>query len=338
MATATARHGLALTRTRPGVRTVTAGDHQAFLAGRLTPRDRWLARLLADHKVLTTDQIIQLGWPTRRAANHRLRRLYLWRVLDRFQPLVPTGAAPAHYVLDVAGAGVLAHEDGLDPDQTGYRHDRALGIAHSPRLAHTLAVNNVFVSLIAHARQPGATGTLTAWWSETRCLHAVGDLARPDAYGAWREHGTDIGWYLELDRGTEPLRRLAAKLTDYHALATTTGTVTPVLVWLPSAQRETGARRALTEALADLDRPATVPVATTATDLVPPGARHDPAAARWLPLTPRATPGRLRLTDLAHAWPHLRPASQTDPPARPGKLAPAPPMPPDPASYPPESR
>jgi hypothetical protein len=152
------------TPTRPAARTVAAGDHQAFLAARLTPRDRWLARMLAEHRVLTTHQIIQLAWPTRRAANKRLPDLYHWRIVDRFQPLLPVGSAPCHYVLDIAGATMLAHEDGLDLSDTGYHHDRAIGIAHSLRLAHTIAVNSFFTALVAHARTPTTTGTLTASW------------------------------------------------------------------------------------------------------------------------------------------------------------------------------
>jgi hypothetical protein len=35
-------------------------------------QDRWLARVLHEHKVLTTQQIIELCSATMRAANHRL--------------------------------------------------------------------------------------------------------------------------------------------------------------------------------------------------------------------------------------------------------------------------
>ncbi|WP_322749364.1 MULTISPECIES: replication-relaxation family protein [unclassified Frankia] len=322
---------------RPAARVVADPDHQLFLARRLSARDRWIARLLYEHRVLTTHQLVELAWPTRRAANQRLLELYRWRVLDRFQPLLPlgTGRAPAHYVLDVAGATVLAAEDGIDPRETGYRHERAIAIAHSLRLAHTVAVNGLFTSLVAHARGPHPAGTLTAWWSETRCLRAFGDIARPDAYGRWRPHDTDgeIEWFLELDYGTEPLTRLALKIGDYHRLAAATGITTPVLIWFPSAQREASARGALTAALDGLDQPATVPVATTAATLTP-ADPLDPTRTRWLPLPP-ARAGRLAVGELPRAWPHLpRPAASparpagTTPPGR--GLRPPAPMPPTP--------
>src|SRR5262249_10499807 len=154
-------------------------------------------------------------------------------------------------------------------------HDRTLGIAHSLRLAHTVAVNGFFTTLIAHARQPNAAGTLTAWYSENRCARRFGDIVRPDAYGRWQQHGAEVEWFLELDFGTEPLRRLTHKLHAYHQLATSTGLTVPVLFWFPTTSRETNARRALTQALRELDRPGSVPVATTAADLTPPDQHID---------------------------------------------------------------
>ena len=50
-------------------------------------------------------------------------------------------------------------------------------------------------------------------------------------------------WFFELDFGTEPLARLAAKLDGYAQLAAATHP-TPVLIWLPSPRREAHAREA----------------------------------------------------------------------------------------------
>jgi hypothetical protein len=303
---------------RPTPRIAASGEHHTHLAGRLTARDRWLARMLFEHRVFTTHQIVQLAFPSIRAANHRLRELYQWRVLDRFQPFVSSGTQPMHYVLDIAGLTALAFEDGLDPATLGYRHDRAIGIAYSLRLAHTVGTNGFFTALVHASRRPAA-GLLTAWWSEARCQRHFGDIARPDAYGRWRDADTrtEVEFFLEFDYGTEPLRRLARKLADYERLATTTGITTPVLVWLPSTRRETTARRALTTALADLPRPALVPVATSSADLPIDEQENSPAAARWLPLTGTAPgqPRRTHLMGLAHTWPDLiSPTPATVPP------------------------
>lgn len=306
---------------RPTPRAATTGEHHAQLARRLTPRDRWLARMLYEHKVLTSKQIIELCYPSKRAANHRLRDLFTWRVIDRFQPFVNKGAAPMHYVLDIAGAVALAYEDGLDPKKIGYRHEDAMGIAYSLRLAHTVGVNGFFTSLVALSQQPSASGRLTAWWSELRCMRLFGDVVRPDAYGRWHEDGREIEFFLEFDFGTEALGILSSKLHDYERLATATGISTPVLVWLPTNRRETSARGALATTLAQLDHPALVPVATSTSDVA---GELDPAAARWLPISNYATrrPGRLRLAELAQLWPQATPPAAPVPHAVPVRGAP----------------
>ncbi|HVV12127.1 replication-relaxation family protein [Amycolatopsis sp.] len=321
---------------RPTPRAAATAEHHARLAAHLTPRDRWLARMLFEHKVCTTHQLVELAWPTIRAANHRLRDLYCWRVVDRFQPFVSSGTAPMHYVLDVAGAVALAYEDGLAPKDLGYRHEAAIGIAHSLRLAHSVGVNGFFTALVARSRVPASVCQLTAWWSELRCARHWGDIVRPDAYGRWREGSDEVEFFLEFDFGTESLSKLASKLSGYEKLAATTGIATPVLVWLPTARRETTARRALATALAALDRPALVPLATSAADLISTASDDTPATERWLPVPgpdPRE-PGRLRLAHLARLWPHppTPPTTPTHAPALSttgrAELAPPPPLPP----------
>lgn len=292
-------------------RAAATGEYIARLAPRLTPRDRWLARMLYEHTVLTTGQITELAWQSTRATNLRLLQLYKWRVLDRFQPYITYGTAPMHYVLDVAGAAVLAHEDGLDISGLGYRHDQAIGIAHSLRLAHTTGTNGLFTALVAHSRQAAASGRLTAWWSEARCRRHFGDIVRPDAYGRWREQAGEFEWFLEYDCGTErPADRVGNKLLHYAKLADTTGITTPVLVWAPTAQREARVRRALTETSRALNDPLYVPVATTSAEFLVGEGLSEPSQACWLPLSAhRAPQRRLRLVDLSTVWPHLPPLS-----------------------------
>jgi hypothetical protein len=322
-------------------RDATISGYIARLATRLTERDRWLARMLYEHRVLTTHQIVEMAWPSVRSANMRLLRLYQWRVIDRFQPFVTYGTAPMHYVLDLAGAALLAREEGLDLRDLDYRHDRATGIAYSLHLAHTVGTNGFFTALVAHSRRAHASGQLAAWWSETRCAKHFGDIVRPDAYGLWHESSptpTAFEWFLEFDFGTERPDRLGGKLAGYAKLATTTGITTPVLFWVPTARREARIRRALSAALTSLDDPSLVPVATSSADFLD-EEHNDPAAARWQPLDARqSAPQRLQLAELGRAWPHLAPlaASSTDPTQAGGAdlgsgLLPPAPLPPDPS-------
>ena len=300
---------------RPTPRAATTGEHHAQLSGRLTPRDRWLARMLHEHKVLTSKQIVELCYPSKRAANHRLLDLFKWRVVDRFQPFVSKGTAPMHYVLDIAGAVALAYEDGLDPKKIGYRHEDAIGIAHSLRLAHTVGVNGFFTSLVALSQRPGTRRTAdrlvvrTALHAPVR-RHGPPRRLRPLARRRSRDR--------VLPRVRLRHRRLSASSA---ASSTTTRNSQPqresALQCLcgcrPTAAKPAHAAHSPTT-LAQLDHPALVPVATSASDVA---GERNPAAARWLPISSSATrrPGRLRLTELAQLWP------QTTPPAAPVSTA-----------------
>ncbi|MFI7122684.1 replication-relaxation family protein [Amycolatopsis sp. NPDC049868] len=300
---------------RHTARAASSVEHQAMLASRLTARDKWLLALLHEHRVLTSLQIQDAAFPSGRSTRQRLLDLHRWRAVSRFQPFRQLGSAPMHYVLGPAGATVLAAEHGLEVKDLGYRHDRAMSIAHNQRLAHTVGVNDFFTSLIARTRHSRAGDALAVWWSESRCARHFGDLVIPDGYGRWRTHSDaavrEVEWFLEFDTGTESLTKVGRKLAGYARLAESTGIATPVLVWLPTTRREAGAHSALARVHAGLDDPRSVPVATSAADLLDPGTPHpSPAEAIWLPLT-SARPGRAgprySLADLADAWPGLAP-------------------------------
>jgi hypothetical protein len=274
----------------------------AALIGRITGRDRWLLRMLLEHQVLTTGQITQLAFGTTRAATARLRTLYHHRAIDRFRPLTAgPGTFPLHFILDSAGAAILAAEDGTSPAEIGYRRDRALSIALSPRLAHTVGANGFFTALAAAARHT-PRAALECWWSERRCAAIWGDLARPDGYGRWHEPApggatASADFFAEYDTGSENLDRLIAKLAGYAALAARTGIATPVLFALPSPRREAALRARLTGPPPHGITAATaaaipgVPVATAT-----PTAGDSPAGPLWLPAG--STGPRLRLAQL----------------------------------------
>ena len=165
---------------------------------------------LHEHRVLTTGQITQLAFGTTRAATARMTTLYQYRAVDRFRPLAPAGSSPLHFILDEAGAMLLAAEDGITPADLGYRRDRSMAIALSPRLAHDTGANGVFTALAAAARASGGRQALECWWAERRCAAAWGDHARPDGYGRWTEQApgqpaATADFFLEYDTGTEPL-------------------------------------------------------------------------------------------------------------------------------------
>ncbi|MFI6321585.1 replication-relaxation family protein [Nonomuraea sp. NPDC050556] len=272
----------------------------ASLATQLTERDRRLLRLVWTYKALTSQHLTQLLFDNPITARHRLAKLHKLGVVDRFRPKPPVGSAPWHYVLGEAGAAVLAQESGADPAEFGYRRDRALAIAYSQRLAHTIGVNGAFASLSSLARrQPDCS--LITWWTEDRCKATWGKYVRPDAYGRWACDGVTLDFFLEYDNGTETFDRVVNKLGGYASLARSSEINTPVLFLTPDERREKSLHTRLRfRAIYPL-----IPVAT-AVDT------GSPAEAVWLP-TNRAE-GRLSLADLATHWPNLghSPAKEED--------------------------
>lgn len=73
-------------------------EHRAQLAHRLTTRDLWIAAMLHEHRVLTSDQITALAFPSYRSGTQRLRELYLWSVVDRFRPHAPYASESLHQI------------------------------------------------------------------------------------------------------------------------------------------------------------------------------------------------------------------------------------------------
>ncbi|WP_280387262.1 replication-relaxation family protein [Nocardia wallacei] len=277
------------------------------LVARLTDRDRWILRMLHEHRVLTTNQLAALAFPIPRIARDRLARLYRYRVLDRFRPIRTRGSAPSHWVLAPAGIAVLAAEAGAHVRELGYHHHRPLDIAHSLHLAHTIGVNDWFTTLTTTAAHHNAH--VLAWWGEPRCRRLWGDLARPDSFGRYTRRNARLDFFLEYDLGTTSLTRVAAKLLGYAELARSTGVITPVLLWTPTRARETAARHALRDTAISLPDPGAVPVATAAAELLDNTEHPSPADRVWLPLdTTRTT--RIRLHELATAWPRRTPPPQ----------------------------
>ncbi|MBF6183363.1 replication-relaxation family protein [Nocardia otitidiscaviarum] len=305
------------------------GRAHARLALCLTERDRWILRMCHEHRVLTTPQLTALTFGSPSRARRRLAALHDYGVLDRFRPLRAIGTAPTHWVLAPTGAAVLAAQAGIELRELGFRPDRALAVAHSLHLAHTIGVNEWFITLASAARATG-NAALLAWWSENRCRALWGDLVIPDGYGRYTQAGATLDFFLEFDLATMALPTVAGKLHGYAELARTSGVITPVLVWVPLGSREAAARKALRDTWAGLRDPEAVPVATAAADLLPIDPAASPAAPVWLSLD--STDGtRVTLPELAARWPRVTPAPASVPVAphsRYAVLTPPPPCPP----------
>jgi hypothetical protein len=247
------------------------GPDPLALVGRLTPRDRFILRALADHDVLTTPQVAELAFGSLRAAQQRLKVLVNFGAVGRFRRRLAEGSESWRYCLAPAGAALIAAERGQPAPRRWPRH--VLALATSQRLGHTLGVNGFFTALAAAARASGGACALAEWWSEQRCATQFGEIVRPDGYGAWASGDHLTGFCLEYDNGTETTTRVAAKLPGYADLAVSQDAPVLVLFWLPAPARETALRPALARAVTGA-----VSVATAAPGF---GGPADPV---WLPL------------------------------------------------------
>ncbi|WP_445189119.1 replication-relaxation family protein [Pseudonocardia sp. Cha107L01] len=248
---------------------------------RLTNRDRQVLALLADHRVMTAEQLGRFVYPNIHRARHRLHLLTTRRVLARFRRLTPdAGSLPYIYTLGQLGAAIHAAAHGRPLLKPSDIADRIIRLQQSASLNHRLGVVDFFTRLhAAAARIPGAE--LTEWWPEHRIAAACGDLIRPDGYGEWVEPrlGTEVvrtGFFYEHDTGTEKLATLIDKIDRYSALSTT-DIAWPMLFELPNPAREHNLHR-LIKARYGPRGPATLIATTHAGYLVEPA---NPAGPIW---------------------------------------------------------
>jgi hypothetical protein len=225
----TSDHG----RRRPAAGT---GRVSAELA-RLMPRDRWLLDLLDQHQVLTTEQITMLCYPSRHRARYRLRQLHRREVLDRFRHASRPGSDTYRWTLGPVGAAITATAAGKPPPRPQQVRAHVDRLATSPKLSHLIAVNELFCTLAAHARDRAGLA-LARWWSERQATAAAGNLVRPDGAGTWTADRSTVSFWVEVDRGTEQLSRLTSKLHNGYTRLAGTRLAWPVLFWLPNPARE----------------------------------------------------------------------------------------------------
>jgi hypothetical protein len=166
--------------------------------------------------VLTTDQLTRLHFTGVRTARARLGLLYELRVLDRFRPLCKRGEGtmPYHWILDEAGALIVADHRGIDRALLRYTHTDGMKLSASRTLAHHVEANELFTRLAVEARRAG--GALTQWYGVRTLAHLFAGVVIPDGYGVLAmPHRPALHILLEYDRSTETARVLREKARRY---------------------------------------------------------------------------------------------------------------------------
>ncbi len=298
-----------------------AGEPDAGLWFRLVDRDRRLLALLAEHKVLTTNQIAAIEFLSVRRAQDRLRHLRELGVVFAFrESYLRGGTSQTRYALGYLGARLIAAQRAVKPPSPKAYTESLERLVLWPKLDHQLGVNDFFCALAAH-RNParlrdtgrdGEVSGLTQWWSERRCTEFFWKYQggghetrlRPDGYGCWEEHRRAVRFFLEYDTGTESLAKVTGKIDDYSAFPTDAFGV--LLFSVHSPRREIALRAALRRALGGGD-PGFV-IATAARDGKTFGHGAGPAGPVWGLWTPQggdSVSRRYRLAELPQRGPSV---------------------------------
>jgi hypothetical protein len=186
------------------------------LASHITERDRRIALDCYEHNLLTTDQLLRLHFTNTRIAQVRLQRLYQLRVLERFRPgpRAGEGSHPYHWILDEAGALIVADWKGLDRSELRYTRDDGLRLASSRNLTHHVEANEFFTRLAVDANRAG--GALSEWYGVRTLARMLAGVVVPDGYGVLTmPDRPPLHLLLELDRGTERSQILREKAKAY---------------------------------------------------------------------------------------------------------------------------
>ena len=188
---------------------------------RLTERDVEIIEAVYQYRVLRQDQIEVLFFNSKNAAQRVLARLYDHGFLERkFLPVL-YGRSPTLYVLDRRGAELLRSERGYE-DLVWYSSNKDL---KTDFIEHTAALNDFRLSVVVAARRQGLE--VITWASESQ-LKGDYDRVRiatsrrsvsviPDGYFALATPLGKAHFFVEIDRGTETLRRFKQKVRAYVA-------------------------------------------------------------------------------------------------------------------------
>ena len=185
-----------------------------------TQRDLGIIHSVCQHGALTREQIRHLLF--RKAERlgsvqtvcRRLKLLVERGYLHRVRLPTRMGSGPYVYF-----PGVQA-EIALSKDEAALaRGARRVRIQSASELAHSLETTDFYIRFTEELQEQG--GQLIVWLSERQAHYALPGSGRslpftPDAYCLWtllREEGS---FFLEWDRGTESMTRIAEKLARYE--------------------------------------------------------------------------------------------------------------------------
>ncbi len=186
--------------------------------GRLTPRDLTVLRAVWMYGVMSADQVTRLvfypltGSNATNVANRRLAFLYQEYCLNR-----AWRGYGQDFVYTLEGQGVRLIQMEQQKDSPAEIHWSPLTVGRQLlRLDHYLAITEFGVQL-SHAARTWPGGGELRWYGEhTLTLPpAAGDRLTPAGLGLLRLEQTGLAFFLEWDRGVDPVAVVADQVNTY---------------------------------------------------------------------------------------------------------------------------
>jgi len=172
----------------------------------MTVRDRAILERMAEHEPLTTSELQLLFFRGIRTCRARLKLLEDTGLMCRVYPARTSRGGKSEPLWFLTAAGRRA----IDAPR---RRPPGLSI---PDLEHRRAVARFFLDLVERSLTRQGEGLYT-WYGEARAAAGIGGGAlRPDGYGRYLLPQGELTFYLELDRGNEPAKRVGEKLAAYE--------------------------------------------------------------------------------------------------------------------------
>jgi hypothetical protein len=230
-------------------RRVTGAGAERVLDG-LSDRDQRIVGELARLRVMTAAQLQRLCFQdlggqhrdrSRRRVLARLVDLGVLSTMERRIGGVRAGSSGLVFVLDVLGQRLATLLDRATLDSP--QRTRRPGTVTERFLLHSLAVSELYLQL-REATAAGAVELLgfasepASWWTDSQ-----GRLIKPDASLTLATATVADDWAIEVDRATESLPTVRAKLATYVELLEQgdtgpNGALPRVLVTVPEAARQ----------------------------------------------------------------------------------------------------
>lgn len=212
---------------------------------RVTERDRELLRLVSSYRLLSTEHIRYLLYPSMNRARKRVLQLFRHGLLSRFTRPVRLGEGSSQYLYTPSRKGMSVISD---QSAAMSRRPRRMTELHGE---HALRTNDFRIALEL-AQRMRDDFTMSFWKPDRELKLSVSMNVRqrtihvpvvPDGFFGLRIQDKAFFYMLEVDRATAPLTRIRTKLEAYscvwqsRALLAQLKIPTFRLLWITSGQQ-----------------------------------------------------------------------------------------------------